>query len=313
MIEERPVVGAVTVTFNSEDLLDDFLASALAQTGVDLRLYVVDSGSSDGTVQKVRAAAAQSSNIVLIENADNVGFAEGSNQGIVRAIEDGVDWVLLINNDTLFGPDLVSTLQASAVKHRLDVVSPLILATEPEDAIWYAGGTLSKVALVARHRLEGAPASASPAELTATGFGSACCLLIRPAVFSDAGMFDPVFFVYFDDVDLAFRVKAAGYQYWLEPRAVLVHKASAITGGKRSPFTLRWTARNWPLMIRKRRHGPARVAALAFVQAWIFGRFVLRRDPLDVFLLRQRQFRVAMTMDPGGPVPRPEPRSAVAR
>ena len=307
----KPVVGAVTVTFNSEDVLDDFLASAAAQVGVELRLYVVDSGSSDRTVEMVRAAAATSPHVVLIENADNVGFAEGSNQGIVRALADGVDWVLLINNDTRFGPELVSTLAGSAATNGLDVVSPLILATEPEGAIWYAGGTLSRVALVARHVDEGAPADRAPKRLTPTGFGSACCLLIRPEVFVAAGMFDPVFFVYFDDVDLATRVKAAGFQYWMEPAAVLVHKASALTGGKRSPFTLRWTARNWPLMIRKRRRGATRVAALVFVQMWIAGRFLLRRDPFAVFLLRQRQFVVAMTMDPGGAVPRPRVLTAV--
>jgi GT2 family glycosyltransferase len=311
MSDRLPVIGAVTVTFNSEDVLDDFLESARAQVGVDLRLYVVDSGSSDRTVEKVRAAA--DSRVVLIENSENVGFAEGSNQGIVRAIADGVDWILLINNDTRFDPQLVRTLHASATKHGLDVVSPLILATEPENAIWYAGGTLSKVALVARHQHEGEPATEAPARLTSTGFGSACCLLIKPEVFAEAGMFDPVYFVYFDDVDLASRVIAAGFQYWIEPKAVLVHKASALTGGKRSPFTLRWTARNWPLMIRKRRNGLAKVAALLFVQAWIFARVLLRRDPIDVFALRQRQFAVAMRMDVGGPAPKPQLRSAVVQ
>lgn len=310
MIGGAPRIGAVTVTHNSEEVLDDFLASARAQQDVDLRVYVVDSGSSDGTVAMVRAAALP--NVVLLENPDNVGFAEGSNQGIERALTDGVEWILLVNNDTVFGPELVRTLHASAVRNRLDVVSPLILATEPADAIWYGGGTLSELALVARHRLEGAPSSAAPSELTETGFGSACCLLIRPRVFATAGMFDPVYFVYFDDVDLAARIKAAGFRYWIEPAAVLVHKASALTGGKRSPFTLRWTARNWPLMIRKRRRGVRRVAALTFVQAWAVGRLLLRRDPLQVFLLRQRQFVVALTMDPGGPAPRPTVPTTVA-
>lgn len=305
----RPRIGAVTVTHNSAEVLDDFLASVQGQRGVDLTLYLVDSGSSDGTITRIRGAASPS--VVVMENSGNVGFAEGSNQGIERALADGADWILLVNNDTVFGPDLVGTLCATAERASLDVVSPLILATEPEGSVWYGGGTLSRTALVARHRFEGRPASEVPPRLTRTGFGSACCLLIRPEVLRRAGMFDPVYFVYFDDVDLADRILAAGYEYWLEPAAVLTHKASALTGGKRSPFTVRWTARNWPLMIRKRRRGHRRIAALAFVQLWIWGRFVLRRDPPRVFLLRQRQFGVALTVDPGGPAPHPAGRTTV--
>jgi GT2 family glycosyltransferase len=118
-------------------------------------------------------------------------------------------------------------------------------------------------------------------------------------------MFDPVFFVYFDDVDLAVRVRRAGFSYWLEPSAVLVHKASALTGGKRSEFTLTWTSRNWPLLVRLRQRGLARIAGLLYVQLWVAGRFLLRRDDLRLFLLRQRQFRAALRVGPISPVPRP--------
>jgi GT2 family glycosyltransferase len=305
-----PVVAAVTVTYNSAEVLDDFLASVREQRGVELRLYAVDSGSSDGTVEILRRSGLDG--LRVIENEENVGFAAGSNQGIEAALADGADWILLINNDTLFGPDLVRTLHGTASSNGLDVVSPVIVATEPPDSIWYAGGTLSRLALVARHQLEGRPIALAPTRLTRTQFGSACCLLVNPDVFDAVGMFDPVYFVYFDDVDLAARITAGGFDYWLEPSAQLVHKASALTGGKRSPFTLRWTARNWPLTVRKNRRGVRRVLALGFVQAWIWGRFLLRRDSAAVLRLRLRQFVVAITMDAGGPAPRPAARKVAA-
>lgn len=304
-MKEAPSVGVVTVTYNSAEVLPDFLASLARQQGVSLRTYIADSGSADETVDLIKRSGLR--DLTLVENADNVGFAVGSNQGIERAVADGVDFVLLLNNDTVFGPDLVSTLVRTAEDRRLDVVSPLILFESPADAIWYAGGTLSRLALVARHIDEGAHRSRAPQHLTATQFGSGCCLLIRPEVFERVGMFDPVYFVYFDDVDLAVRIRGAGYTYWMEPAAVLTHKASALTGGKRSAFTLRWTSRNWPLMLRRHRSGLALLLALAYVQLWIVARFVLRRDPLSVLLLRERQFLAAMRVDLSAPVPKPSP------
>lgn len=306
MSSERPRVGAVTVTHNSADVLEQFLESAKSQVGIELYLYIVDSGSSDATISMVERAKINSPvRIVLIANGNNVGFAEGSNQGIQRALDDCVDRVLLINNDTFFGKSFVHDLWESAVQNRAALLSPLILAVDPPESIWYAGGSLSNTALVARHKHEGQPRSAAPTSARITGYGSACCLLIDPKAFVTAGMFDPIFFVYFDDVDLATRMKAAGYDYWFEPRVVLTHRASALTGGKRSAFTLRWTARNWPLMIRKRQRGVRRVVGLLYVQAWIVARLLLRRDSPDIFRMRQRCFREALTIDPGSSVPHP--------
>ena len=298
-------VGAVTVTHNSADVLPEFLGSIASQTGVRLHTYVVDSGSSDETLAVVGARAGD--RLTVIQNDSNVGFAAGSNQGIERAISDGVDFVLLINNDTVFEPDLVARLVSAARSNGLQLVSPLILATDPPDSIWYSGGTLSRTALVARHRYEGRDRSAAPKVLTPTPFGSGCCLLIEPDVFRRVGLLDPIYFVYFEDADFAVRVGEAGLTYWMDPRAVLTHKASSLTGGKRSDFTLRWTARNWPLMIRRNTRGVHRLLALGYVQLWALARLLLRRDGWSVYRLRQQRFVEALSVDTSVPVPRLAP------
>src|SRR6185369_1902431 len=101
-------VGAVTVTYNSSAVLNDFLSSFLHQSYQDLRLYIVDNASTDDTLTQVARVA--SPGICVIANAENVGIATGNNQGIHAALEDGCDSILLMNNDTAFGPDLVGKL-----------------------------------------------------------------------------------------------------------------------------------------------------------------------------------------------------------
>ena len=99
-------VGVVTVTYNSQQVLPDFFASLWSQTHTNFVLYAVDNASSDDSVQLVRAEADE--RIRLIENASNVGVAAGNNIGITAARNDGCEYVLLLNNDTVFSGSLLA-------------------------------------------------------------------------------------------------------------------------------------------------------------------------------------------------------------
>ncbi|WP_375405066.1 glycosyltransferase family 2 protein [uncultured Amnibacterium sp.] len=292
-INRIPIVGVVTVTFGSGGVLDDFLDSLAAQEGVTIRLYGVDNDSKDDSVARLRAEQ-RLQHVEVIANDANLGVAVGNNQGIEAALRDRCDWILLLNNDTMFGPSMIARLVSDAESRALDLVSPVIEATDPADTVWYAGGRIRGVSMVTRHLGVGRPMSSVRAGVRRTGYASTCCLLVRPQVFQRIGLMDPLYFVYFDDVDFAARALKAGYQYWLDSDARLTHKASSLTGGKQSTFTVSWTARNWPLMVRRHRRGAALALGLAYVQLWIVGRFILRRDRFSDFALRQSRFRDAM-------------------
>lgn len=285
-----PVVGVVTVTYNSAEVLDDFLDSLIAQEDVEIRLYAVDNASGDDSVDRLRRET-RLPHLFTVANETNVGVAQANNQGIETALRDGCDWVLLLNNDTMFPADLVHALVRGADADESKIVAPVIEATEPPGTIWYAGGRIRGLAIVARHLNVGDPIASAPTQRSRTGYASTCCLLVHPDVFAEIGLMDPDYFVYFDDLDFAVRAIRAGYDYWLDPAARLTHKASALTGGKHSPFTLRWTSRNWPLLITKRQRGIIRLLALAYVQIWAMGRLLLRRDDMRTYVLRQRGFR----------------------
>src|SRR5215471_11887033 len=106
-IEQRKI-GVVTVTYNSEPVLQDFFDSLVAQTHTNFILYIVDNASRDQTLAMARLRTEVSS--VIIANRDNVGVAEGNNQGIRAALDDGCECVLLLNNDTVFPATLFDRL-----------------------------------------------------------------------------------------------------------------------------------------------------------------------------------------------------------
>ena len=108
-----PRVGVVTVTYNSANVLEDFLDSLSAQQGVEVRLYAVDNDSHDGSVDRLREET-RLPHLTVIANTRNAGVAEGNNQGIVAALDDRCDWVLLLNNDTVLPSDLIELLVRNA-------------------------------------------------------------------------------------------------------------------------------------------------------------------------------------------------------
>lgn len=303
--EIRPLIGVVTVTYNSEQVLPDFLDSITSQVGhVRIRLYAIDNASSDRSLDVLKAWQDRI-DLVVVANDANVGIAVGNNQGIELAVSDGVDWVMTLNNDTLFTADAIAELVDEAESHGLDIVSPLIEATDPPGSVWYAGGDIIRwQGMKPTHELAGEDMSVVPRILKKTPYASTCCLLMRPKVFEDVGLMDPVYFVYYDDIDFAIRVVDAGYQFWLSPAAVIVHKASSLTGGPDSPFFIRWRSRNWVLVARKHTSSVRTLVALTYIQAWALARLIVRRDSWATWKLRQKSFAEGMRVTTATSAPR---------
>lgn len=305
MTSPRPTVGVVTVTYNSAKVLPDFLTSIAGQTGVTFRLYVIDNDSRDESNSLVKSFRVEGGPVTLIENNANLGVAEANNQGILAAIQDECEFVLLLNNDTLFAPTTIADLVSEARVHELDIVSPLIEATDPPSTVWFSSGHLvPSQGFRTFHDGTGLAISTFPTKLRRTGYASTCALLVRRKVFDAIGVMDPVYFVYFDDVDFAVRAVRGGFQYWVSPAAQVTHKASSLTGGKSSEFTLRWYTRNWALIAKRHLPGLRGVSALLFIQLWMATRLMTRRDSISTYALRWRSFWEGVHMASAPPAPR---------
>jgi len=235
------VVGIVTVTYNSGRVIDDFMNSILKQTHADLILYVVDNASSDDTL--LRLAKYRDNRIVAIPNEINAGVAEGNNIGIRAAVKDGCYSVLLINNDTVFDSDLLSKLVRGLDEHECDMIVPKILFFDKPDTIWYAGGYFNGLRGSGSHYGLGERDHGQFDLAHIVSYSPTCCMLIRRGVFSQIGLMDSNYFLYFDDTDFCLRAHRAAIKLFYLPSAQLLHKESSLTGGM-SNFTLRYITRN---------------------------------------------------------------------
>jgi GT2 family glycosyltransferase len=242
-VSEPAKVGVVTVTYNSEKVIDAFMRCILKQDHENFIVYVIDNCSSDAALQRV--AHYRDARIVVIANQNNLGVAEANNQGISAALQANCEHVLLLNNDTEFEADLISRLCRGQHQHQCRMIVPKIMYYDRPDVIWYAGGDFSVL------RGYSSPHWGMDCKDTGEfdvarkiGYAPTCCMLIQRDVFRRVGLMDARYFVYFDDTDFCFRARRSGEKLFYLPSAKIFHKVSSLTGGAASPTQVRYMTRN---------------------------------------------------------------------
>lgn len=239
-------IGIVTVTYNSEDVLEDFYSSIHLQNHKNFILYVIDNNSSDSTADKVKALADERT--VYIQNSQNVGVAEGNNQGIVRAIEDKCDYVLLLNNDTIFESDTLTKLLEGLVENNSDISVPKIYYADKKEYLWYAGGNFDSIGCRVNHLGYQQRDIGLYNTVEQITYAPTCCMLIKSDVFEDVGLMDEKYFVYEDDVDFCFRAMMKKKKMVYLPNFTFYHKVGGLTNKDRSfyasDFEIKFITRN---------------------------------------------------------------------
>jgi len=230
-------VGVVIVNKNAGVHLARTLESLAAQSTRPHRVIVVDNASDDGSLDGLDERFPL---FEFVRSEENLGFAAGNNLA-VRMLED-CELVALLNPDAFPEPTWLETLVAAAAENPDYAFfgSTLVRADDP--------GTLDgtgddlHVSGLAWRRDQNASARV-PRERGETFSACAAAALYRRDAFLAVGGFDETFFCYFEDTDLAFRLRLAGYRCLYVPEAVVLHVGSATTG-LLSAFTIYHSSRN---------------------------------------------------------------------
>jgi GT2 family glycosyltransferase len=234
----NPRVAVIVVNYNAGKYLARCLDALAKQTYGNTRTIVVDNASTDGSADEV---AGKFPGVQVVKMPRNVGFAAGNNAGIMAA--EDCDWIALINPDAFAEPDWVSELVAGAQRHSAESFfgSRMLQANAPDRLD--GTGDVYHVSGVAWRRDHGCLV-AEEASREGEIFGPCAAAAMYPrAALLEIGGFDESYFCYYEDVDLAFRLRLKGYRCWYLPRAVVHHVGSAITGHE-SPFTTYHVHRN---------------------------------------------------------------------
>ena len=268
----------VAVTYSPGDTLDGFLESLAAATSRPVEVVLADNGSTDGSPERV---AARYPTVRLLRTGGNVGYGAAANAGLAGLTEG---YALVANPDVRFEPGSVDELLAVAQRWpRAATVGPAIRT--PTGELYPSARDLPRLSTGVGHALLGWvwPANPwtaryrrereAPRERPA-GWLSGACLLVDVEAFWSVGGFDPGFFMYFEDVDLAERLGRRGWLHVYAPSAVVVHEGGHAT--RRNPHRMQRVHHTSALRYLARRYpGPRNAFLRAALRAGLGARMLL--------------------------------------
>jgi GT2 family glycosyltransferase len=236
-------VSIVVLNWNGRHLLERCLPSVLHQDSPEYEVVLFDNGSTDGSVDWVRH---HFPTVRPMCSDRNLGFARGNNQAI-RATE--APYIALLNNDAEPAPDWLSELMRAAESSPGVgmCASKMVRASDP--SIMDACGIEVDRAGIGWNRYSGErdrPEETVPYEVFGPCAGAA---LYRRAMLDQVGLFDEDYFIYYEDIDLAWRAQRAGWRCLYVPSARVTHRHSG-TVGEGSPLKKYLLGRNkvWTLI-----------------------------------------------------------------
>jgi len=252
-------IGVVTVTYNSDKVLQPFLSDLFAQSFHNFNLYVIDNASEDKTLKILDDL--NDNRVNQIRNHSNIGVAAANNIGIKKALEDKCSHILILNNDIEFSNTLFKDMLVSIKKENCSMMTPKIMYHSDKDIIWYAGGGFKKSnGYLPYHNGFNENIKNNNYKSLYVDYASTCCLLIKKDVFETIGYMDEKYFVYFDDTDFLFRVKKEGvHKIYYDSQITLFHKVGSLTKSLtkefersyRTHFFLKQNIRNHIYFLRK--------------------------------------------------------------
>ncbi len=194
------------------------------------------------------------SGFVFLDTGINLGFAEGNNVGIRKALQDGADYVFVVNNDTVLDKNLVVQLfKVASLNNESGILAPKIYfapgyeyhkerykENERGKVFWYAGGIIDWHNVLVSHRGADEVDGGQYNKETETDFASGCAIFVRREVFEKIGLFDKRYFLYLEDVEFCQRAKKARFGVIYTPKAKLWHAnaGSSVVGGSLQDYYL---------------------------------------------------------------------------
>jgi len=236
-------VSVIIVNWNTRSILRDCLSSVFKQTqGIEFEVIVIDNGSSDSSVQMVETEFSQ---VNIIANTENRGFAAANNQGM--AVAKG-RYVLLLNSDTVILDDVIKKTVLFADTHReAAVVGCRVLnADRTLQQTCFMFPSILNMVLAATYLYKLFPQNRFLGRERMTWWNrnnvsevdvvTGCFMLVRQQAIEKTGLMDERFFVYGEETDWCYRFKKNGWKVLFSPDAEIIHYGGQTTKQMTSKF-----------------------------------------------------------------------------
>lgn len=215
------------LNYNGADLLKRFLPSVLAHSG-DARVYVIDNGSTDASLDILKEDFPTVKRIALNHN---FGYAAGYNRGVQQI---DAELLCLLNSDVEVTPNwTIPLLNFFTTYPEVGIAQPKIKDLNNPEYFEYAGAAGGYLDVMGLPYCRGRMGKACEKdtgqydENTRVTWASGACFFVRKSVFKAVGGFDTSFFMHFEEIDLCLRAQSLGHQVWAVGTSEVFHQGAA--------------------------------------------------------------------------------------
>ncbi len=246
--DRSPKVVIVVLNWNGGAETLGCLRSLTHLRFANCSVVVVDNASTDDSLWRIRSAYPH---VAILQTAANLGYSGGNNVGIMYALREGADHVLILNSDAVLDPDSVarSVEVTQMLGDKVGVVGFATYHFDRPDVLHCLG---LNTGLPGGSFYTPSPEEMARSTFLPIGSGYGCAMLLTRRLLETVGLFDENFFLMHEELDLCARAQRAGLAVVGATQARVWHKGSVSFGGEESPLRLYYLFRNWPLYAKKR-------------------------------------------------------------
>jgi hypothetical protein len=274
-----PKVFIIILNWNSWADTLECLDSLKDNDYPNYQVVIVDNGSKE-------KPQPLSPEIKVIYNKKNLGFSGGNNVGIRYAMDNGADYILLLNDDTIVSNSFLTKLVEVAESEKgIGMVGPKIYFYDEPKKIWFAGGKINwlynKGEMRGYNEVDKGQYDFSLFQ--ETDYLTGCCLLVKRKVVEKIGLLPEEYFLYYEDTDWSLMAQKAGFKCIFSPAVKIWHKGSksSIEG---SPSYIYYHIRNGLILAQK--YAPWYI--LPFVHLDAFWRII--KQPVKLLIPDRRKW-----------------------
>ncbi|MDD3338038.1 MAG: glycosyltransferase family 2 protein [Lachnospiraceae bacterium] len=238
-------VSVVVPNYNGIAYMTDCLQALERQSFSDFTTIVVDNGSADGSAELVEQQFPWAQ---LIRMGENTGFCGAVNAGIQAS--EGMDFVILLNNDTKVDVRFVEEMLRAAKKSdKIFACQAKMIRMDDHSRLDDAGDYYCALGWAfARGKNKDVDAYDRSCSIFSACAGAA---IYRKSILDEIGYFDENHFAYLEDTDICYRAKVHGYRNVYAPKAHVYHVGSGSSGSVYNLFKTKYSSRNSIYLIYK--------------------------------------------------------------
>ena len=275
-----PLVYAVLLNFNSAKDTVNCIESIKRITYPNIKIVVVDNNSSDNSVELLKALSGQ---FKLILSCDNFGYAKGNNIGIKYALEQGAEYICILNSDVEVEENFLEPIIEFLSKNKnTGIAGPCICDFENKAVVQSLGAYINLYTGLAMGKNKGSFYKSIKEAVIDVDYLGGACFVCKREVFEKVGLIPENYFLFYEESEFCLKAKGQGYSLKCITESRVYHKGSA-TISKYSGLSYYFLNRNRIIFMRRNADLLHKIIFALYLPVETLGRVIIRKESFKLF------------------------------